>query len=385
LYDRRVRGVQSTITRFRQADARTSPLKYLLSTAGGTSGSRPKDIAIKAVRAYERDRWRFSPKRLGLRVDRIALVGPIFFIGTQGASETVIGRCLRRNRDVVSVSGNSRQWTGADEMGTIGNRMEKLPRNLWGSKHRADLPHPLIATDQPYACNALLPFYRRTASDATPADARRFARLLREHVSVYAHDPKRARFLDKTHAYTVKIPLLAELLAESPPFFVLVVRNPYAACRWAVARKRELFHPHVSNLERLEVLSEHWANAYATALEDAARVPNVVVVRFEDFLDATESVIRSLCDFVGLEFERAMLPLPGQKRPFATLPGDRKWYPLYQSDWLSEMTDEEEAIITRHCDRLARRFGYDPQGAAGMSAPIEILSLTSDRASTIGA
>lgn len=377
LYDRGVRGIDALVTRVRGTHVRHPALEYLLSTAGGTTGSLTKDLAIKTLRAYERDRWRISLRRLGKRVDRIPLDRPIFFVGTQGASETIIGRCLRRNRNVVSVSGNSRHWTGADELGTIRNRMERLPWGLWGSKHRSDLRHPLIGTDQPYACDALLPLYRRTASDATRADASQFARLLREHVSVYAHDAEHARFLDKTHAYTVKIPLLAALLDESPPFFVLVVRNPYETCRWAVARKPTLFQPHVPNTTRLEILSEHWANAYATALDDAASVPQVALVRYEDFLEDPELVVRALCDFVDLEFDRDLLPLPGQKRPFATLPGDRKWYPLYRSDWLDGMSSEEEAIIAQRCEPLATRFGYSAEGASPMSAPIEIIAESS--------
>jgi hypothetical protein len=280
----------------RTTNRRPPGLGYLLSEAGGTTGSLPRDVAIKLARAYERDRWRYSPRRLGSRVDRIPLDRPIFLLGTQGASETIIGRCLRRNRFVVSVSGNSDHWTGADEMGTIRNRMQALPSALWGSKHRSDLAHPLVGTDQLYACDALLPAYRRTADDAETGDAERFRRILREHLAVYARYPERARFLDKTHAYTVKIPLLAALLADANPFFVLVVRNPYETCRWAVERKPTLFQAGVARRQRLELLAEHWSNAYATALGDAEMVPNVATVRFEDFMADPQAVVRALCD-----------------------------------------------------------------------------------------
>jgi hypothetical protein len=245
--------------RLRNLDLRHAGLAYLFSSAGGTTGSLPRDVAIKLARTYHRDRWRISPRRLGARVDRIPLDRPIFLIGTQGASETIIGRCLRRSRLVVSVSGNSSQWTGADEMGTIRNRMPALPRTLWGSKHRSDLAHPQIATDQPFACDALLPFYRRTAADATEQDADRYTRLLREHLAVYAHDPSSARFIDKTHAHTVRIPLLSALLRDARPIFVLVVRNPYETCRWAVERKPTLFRPDTPRARRLELLAEHWS------------------------------------------------------------------------------------------------------------------------------
>lgn len=347
---------------------------YLFSKAGGTTGSLPRDVAIKIARAYQRDRWLISPHRLDVRVDGIPLDRPIFLLGTQGASETIVGRCLRRNRAVVTVSGNSDRWTGADEMATIRNRMRRLPEPLWGSKHRFDITHPLIGTDQPYACDALLPLYRRTAADADRHNARSFRRLIREHLYVYAHDPRHARFLDKTHAYTVKMPLLAAILADASPVFVVVVRNPYETCRWAVERKPTLFREGVSRATRLALLAEHWANAYGTALADPETVPNVVLVRFEDFLSDPEAVVRSLCDVVAVDFQGSMVPGPNHRRPFATLPGDRKWYPLYRSNWLDGMTREERAIIAGRCGELAERFGYGPEGVTRAGEPVEILS-----------
>jgi hypothetical protein len=354
-------AVHSDSSRLRRGELRNPGLRYLFSKEGGTTGSFVKDVAIKSVRVYRRDRWRFSPRRLGAQVDGIPLDRPIFFLGTQGAGETIIGRCLRRNEAVVSVSGNSDQWTGADEAATIRNRMPRLPSTLWGSKHRSDLPHPELATDQLYACDSLLAHYRRTADDATEQDAVAYRRFLREHLSVYAHDRRRARFFDKTHANTVKIPLLAALLAESRPLFVIVTRDPYETCRWIVARKgNEFFRPHVSDRRRLELAAEHWSNAYRIAIADARRAGGATVVRFEDFLDDPRTVVRRLCEFVGLELGEAMIPQPGQRRPLATLPGDRKWYPLYRSASVPEITREERDVIGSRCAEMAEYFGYAP-------------------------
>src|SRR5262249_51437934 len=143
-------------------------------------------------------------KRYLRSVNRVPLDRPIFVLGTQGSGGTIVGRCLRRSPSVVSCSGNSDYWTGTDEMATVRNRMARLPVSLWGSKHRADVDSTVFAADQLYAANELLPAYRRTAADATRTDSARFARILREHLAVYAHDSGHARFVDKTHAYTVK-------------------------------------------------------------------------------------------------------------------------------------------------------------------------------------
>ena len=344
---------------------RLAGLRYLLSAEGGSSGSRARDVAIKAARLYERDRWRYSVRRRLRSVDAIPLDRPIFFLGVQGAGETIVGRCLRRNRAVVSMSGNSDHWTGIDELGVVRNRMASLPSSLWGCKHRSDIAHPLFGFDHNsvYACDALLPLYRRRAEDADEDEARRFRRLLREHVAVYAHDPWHARFLDKTHTFTLKAPLLAAYLDGCDPHFGLVVRNPYSWCHRAVRRKPPSLRVPLSPDEQLRLVAEHWSNSYRIALEDAAEAGNVTVVRFEDFVADSEATIRRLCASLDLEFDAAMVPRADQTLPFATLPGDRKWYPLYPDAWLADVSDREAAIIERLCGPLAERFGYRRDGS----------------------
>jgi hypothetical protein len=348
-------------------------LHYLLQE--DTPDFRKRTLPIKLARAYHRDRWRVSPWRLGSRVDGIPLERPIFLLGTQGSGGTLIGRCLRRNADVVTVSGGWRHWTGTDELGIVRNRMERLPPALWGSSHRSDIKNDTFGSTHTsaFASDVLLPHYRSTVEDADAALAARFRRLLREHLAVFAPDPMHARFLDKTHAYTVKMPLIAALLEDARPLFVLVVRNPYGACTWAVDRKPPSFRLQPTYDERLELLATHWANAHRIALEDAEEVGDVAVVRFEDFLTDPEAVVQALCAFADLDYHPGMVPRPGQERPWATLPGDRKWYPLYADNRLERTTATQRAIIELCCDEVAARFGYRPDGRSPAPAPIEIV------------
>jgi Sulfotransferase family len=340
---------------------RLSGLTYLFSPAGGTSGSRARDVAIKALRVYHRDRWRWSLRRRLPRVDRIPLDRPIFFLGVQGAGETIVGRCLRRHSSVVCMSGSSNHWTGIDELGVVRNRMARLPRSLWGCKFRDDVEHPRFGPNHNsvYASDELLSVYRRTAEHADEAEAERYRRLLREHIAVYARDRSRARFFDKTHTNTLKIPLLAAYLAGCEPFFVLVVRNPYSWCHRAVRRKRPTYRVEPRPDEELRLVAEHWANSYRIALQDARSTPHVTLVRFEDFVADPEATVRRLAAFVGLDFEPAMIPRPGDAFPFATLPGDRKWYPLFPDPWLAEVTEQEAAIVAEVCEPLASELGYE--------------------------
>jgi sulfotransferase family protein len=339
---------------------RLSGIGYLLSPAGGTSGSRLRDVTIKAIRLYRRDRWRYSHRRRRRAVDRIPLDRPIFFLGVQGGGETIIGRCVRRNSAVVSMSGNSGYWTGIDELGAVRNRMGHLPTSLRGCKYRDDLAHPLFGSNHNsvYACDELLQFYRRTAADASDDDAAQLRRVLREHIAVYARDPKHARFFDKTHTNTLKLPLLAAYLSGCDPLFVLVTRNPYSWCYRAVRRKRPSYRVRLAPEQELRLAAEHWVNSYRIALADAETIPNVTVVRFEDFVADPEATVRRLCAALGLELQASMIPRPGDAFPFATLPADRKWYPLFPDEWLAEVSDREAAVVAEVCEPLATELGY---------------------------
>lgn len=332
-----------------------SPVRYFLSSVG-----RPDDLAIKLARLRQRDRWRFSPRRLDRLVDVVPVDRPIFLLGVRGCGGTLIGRSLRRSPDVVCMSGGPDAWTGIDELGVVRDRMRSLPRTVWGNKFRTDLEDPVQGTTHFFASDDLLPAYRLTEDDANDDDAARFIRLIREHIAVYARDPARARFLDKTHANTVKAPLLATLLAGHEPHFVLILRSPYACCPWLVRKKPPSFRVSLPWELRLELAAQHWANAYGTALADVDRVANITVVRFEDWLADPEAGTRRLCTALGLEFHEAMVPRAGQSLPFATLRSDRKWYPLYGDSRVDALTPADAEIVERRCGELASGLGYEP-------------------------
>ena len=347
-------------------------LRYLLQRSEDASWAR--STAVKLVRAYYRDRWRFSPRRFGPVVDRLPLDRPVFLLGTQGSGATLIGRCLRRSPGVVTVSGGRENWTGIDELGIVRNRMARLPPSLWGSSYRYDIADPTFGAshNSVFACSELLPRYRATAEDATAGLAVRFQRLLREHLAVFSRAATKARFLDKTHAYTVKMPLIAALLEGAGPLFILVVRNPYGACTWALERKPPSFSPEVDADRRLHLVADHWANAHRIALDDARALGSTAVVRFEDFLADPAGTVRALCTFAGLEYHDSLLPAPGQRLPFPTLPWDRKWHPLYDDDRLGRARAEQTAIVNEHCEELAVHFGYTPDGSVDAGGPIGI-------------
>lgn len=355
-------------------------LAYLFSGRGRGDASYLRTVLIRAARLRRRDRWRRSLRRRLPWVDRIPIDRPIFVLGVQAGGTTLIARCLLRHRDVTSMSGNSRYWVATDEIGFVRNRMARLPPSLWSSSHRVDLDDPVFGTTHTsaYACDDLLPAYRRIAADARAEDAIQLKRLIREHLLVYAHDPRRARFLDKTHTYTVKVGYIDALLEGCDPLFLLVLRNPYTACVSAIRRKPPSWRARLSEHEQLRVAAEHWRNSFGLALEDGAETGRLTAVRFEDFVADPVAAVRAICAFVGLDFDVDLTPQPSQRRPFATLPSDRKWYPLYEDAWRAGVLEADAAIIDDVCQPLASELGYAFGGDGVPSHPLVLTPVADD-------
>jgi hypothetical protein len=347
-------------------------MAYMLSGSGRGSDSYLRTVAIRAVRLHRRDRWRRSLRRRLSFVDRIPLDRPIFVLGLQSSGTTMIARCLLRHRDVASMSGNSNYWVGTDEIGFVRNRMARLPTSLWSSSHRTDLDDLVFGSKHTsvFACNALLAAYRKTAEEVREEDAVRLKRLIREHLCVYARDPGHARFLDKTHTYSVKVGYLDGLLDGCEPFFLLVLRNPYTACCAAVRRKPPSWRIVPPYDEQLRLVAEHWQNLYRLALEDGAATGRFRAVRFEDFLADPVGVVRAICEFVGLDFDVDLTPQPSHRRPFGMLPSDRKWYPLYEDRWRARVSEADAAIIDAVCQPLASELGYAFGGDTSPEHPL---------------
>jgi Sulfotransferase family len=345
-------------------------LRYLFSAE---AGGRPslRTIAVRVERLRRRDRWRYSPRRRLRSVDRIELDRPIFMLGLQGGGTTLVTRCLLRHPCAVSASGDCSYWVATNELGFIRNRMAVLPASLWGSSHRADLNHPVFGTEHAsvWACDELLPAYRRGAGEATAADSERFKRVLREHIAVYARDEHAARFVDKTHTNTVKIPYIEALLDGCDPLYVLVVRDPYALCPVAIRRKPPSWRTVPPFEQQVAVAAEHWHNAMRLALDDGERTGRFLAVRFEDFLRDPETVVRAIGAKVGLAYQPALVPRRGDRLPFATLPTDTKWYPLRTASPHARPTPEAIEIIDARCGVLARRLGYRPDGEPAPPEP----------------
>lgn len=321
--------------------------------------------------AYRRNNWVFDPRYLyeTRQVRGTEIHSPIFFLGVQGGGLTLVSRILRRHRDVVSVTGSCRYWSGADEMQNVLGPI--LPPELTGIRHKLP-PSATFGSVRGwvYATDELFPAYRLTEKDAVPEVAQKFRHIIRWLITRHALSGSRPRFTDKSQVYTVKVPFLNALLWDCSPRFVLVTRNPYAMCYRAAAGASPALRALPSSYtfrDRLTLAAQHWANSFSTALADRDKVNHFLVLRFEDLLESPERKIRELLAFADLEFEPSLVPGPGQRVPFGTTRMTR-WFPMrtnVNDRHLAALDDESVEVIAERCEPIANHLGYPrPVGTA---------------------
>ncbi|MFQ6616372.1 MAG: sulfotransferase [Fidelibacterota bacterium] len=293
----------------------------------------------------------------GVVIDR-----PIFLLGNQGGGLTLVSRMLRRNPRVVSVTGNHHYWAGADELQNVAGPI--LPPELTGIKYKAP-SHPVLTPPRSwsYASDELISAYRKTEKDYTEELESTFKRTLRFFIGRHSSD-RTARFVDKSQVYTVRLALIHRLLDDCDPRFVLITRNPYVACpRAAMGRAGDMkrYRHHLSWKERLKLCSQHWSNGMEALFEDRERLGiRVLVVRFEDVLEAPERTLKTICAFAEVEFDPEMLPQPHQRIPLGCLHRDR-WYPLRREvnqSYDGALSTEDVEVIRERCGKRADNLGY---------------------------
>jgi hypothetical protein len=325
-----------------------------------------KGVLNSLLLESRRNLWRLHPLRFSRQLDRVPIDRPIFLLGVQGGGLTLLSRMLHRHSQAVFVTGSRANWAGPDEMQNVMG--PALPPELAGLHHQIP-PHSRYPhRDWLYAIDELLPLYRKTARDATPEMALQFQRAIRFAVALHSHDPNRARFVDKSQSFTVRLSLVNALLNGREPQFILVTRNPYAVVFRAAARATRISQMNLSLEGRLRLAAEHWRNSFQCALEDEKEVEHFTTARFEDLLREPEDCLRALCTFAELSYEPEMLPAADHRIPLGSTGsarGDRKWYPL-RSDvnrpYLTSLQPWMIEIVDNYVRGFAERWNYSPEG-----------------------
>jgi hypothetical protein len=307
-----------------------------------------------------------DPRSYTSRYANTNIERPVFLLGNQGDGLTLLSRMLRRNPDVVSVTGNSDYWAGADEMQNVFEPI--LPSELSGIRFKAPR-HPRYTPPRSwsYACDELIGEYRNSENDVT--DDLRSKLLNAIGIALNRHGKKIAnpRFVDKSQVYTVKLSFISELLKNCNPYFVHITRNPYASCYRAAeghAADMKRYAKVMDLDERMDICVQHWYNMAKCVEEDCAKVAHFHRIKFEDLLRSPQKVLEEICHFIDLEYIEDMVPQAHHKLP----PGikySERWYPLVtkiNEKYLSRIPQKYVEMVYNKCHKYAELYEYKAPG-----------------------
>lgn len=312
---------------------------------------------------WKRNNWLFNPKAYGVSYADVPIDRPIFLLGNQGDGLTLLSRMLRRNHDVVSVTGKSTFWAGASEMQ---NAFEPiLPVELSGIRLKAPR-HPRLTPPRgwSYASNELLNLYRNTGADANDFLCRKLRHAIGLALTWNGKGVGQPRFVDKSQVYTVKMSFIDRLLEDSNPHFVYVTRNPFASIfrsASGVPGDMKRYSKFMDFEERFQIALEHWYNSAVCIEEDRKKVGNFTQVSFENLLQHPEETLRKVCEFAGLKYSVDMVPREHHRLPLGSK-SEEKWFPLrvnVNDRYLNSIPSKCIEAISEKCGDFIEAYGYE--------------------------
>jgi hypothetical protein len=184
-----------------------------------------------------------------------------------------------------------------------------------------------------------------------------FAEAMRQVYALYAEAHGKPRYGDKTPPFVMHIGTLAEMFREAR--FVHLVRDGRDV---VLSLRDQPFAP-----ASFTGAAEYWAGRVRRARQAGERLGRhrYREVRYEDLVADPEGELRSLCEFVELEFrpemleyrahELARIPLTGKMRAAGVVrPPETS-----RRDWRTQMTGRQLAVVEAVAGGELDAFGYD--------------------------
>lgn len=306
---------------------------------------------------YKRQKWMFSYPFANRLHDNV-IQSPIFIVGHQGNGATLVSRIIRRADQVVTFSGNSNYFTGADEMQSgmgicldyrLTGLLHKVPKsNKFGSRRGWS-----------YACDELLPFYKFSEKDCDLKLKKNLKKCIKTAILSNCLSKSNVRFVDKSQSYAIKIPMIMEALSNHAPLFIGIVRNPLAVCWRAAYLKTGLSKEHFSVEEKLKVAVQHWNNSVECMLKERDK-NNFILIKIEDIVSNLSESMQSIFSFINVEFKSEYLPHQHDKLPFGTKRSER-WYPVrteINEKYVDSLPNFVREYILDHCKTNMEKIGY---------------------------
>ena len=188
---------------------------------------------------------------------------------------------------------------------------------------------------------------------------------------LYAMDRGKARWGDKRPSYFRNVGAIRDLFPEAQ--IVHIVRDP-RDCAGSLKRMRWWRHGTVGAVAT-------WVHAVDCAAAARRTLPAGAFheLRYEDLVADPRPELERLCDFLGEQFEEAML-FPHVEA--AALPPRQRagWHAETQGEvgnqrvgsYVGVLTPEEIALVASAAGSRMRAFGYDADGAGPVNARLRL-------------
>jgi hypothetical protein len=216
-------------------------------------------------------------------------------------------------------------------------------------------------------------------------DRANFPELCREVLRHYARQRGKSPNIplgDKNNHYPL---LVADLMRIFPKAKFIVLTRDYRDNILSFKKVRfDSNHP--------GILAYRWTKYNQTMLFHAQRHPGQFLwIRYEDLLPAPRETLTTVCSFLEVPFDSAMLKYYIHYRPDRIMEWNKNLiHPLDPQKayaWRKTMPEKEERLADRLCGDLGEKFGYPrsplPATRAPAQLPIMLISTTLGYLSTI--
>jgi len=293
---------------------------------------------------------------------------PVFLVGSSRSGTSLLSACLNNNNDLHIAREThyfddlrprviERQRRNAscdmDEMATTYfRRLDTLPYG-----HGGDPQQSSIAPEQ------LQNVAKRLGGTA---DA-----YLAAYCTIKAEQHGKKRWGEKTPRHVYRI---ADMLEAFPKARVVyIVRDPRAVVASYRDFKshgdfsdemRKAFEADEERARRsyhVYIISLMWRSAVRAGREAAARFgeDRVRIIRYEDLVGDSESVLKSISAFLDLEFAPSMLEVAMNNSSYNRVDAGKGISSDAVKRWLKKLAPHEIAAIQKRCRCEMKHFGYD--------------------------
>ena len=176
------------------------------------------------------------------------------------------------------------------------------------------------------------------------------------------------------------IPIVARLIPDAK--FMLHLRDPRA-----VVNSSEFAEPDPAKRPTIVSFARHLRKYFAFAVmlpRDPVLAGRLLVTRYEPMVEDPEGQVRTMTDFLGLDFDPAMVDVSRfRKADGRPWPSDAAIYRGSTDVWRQEMPRDMAELTEFICDPEMRLHGYQPElfdPATGLSAAAFAYALANNRA-----